>query len=246
MTAVAYPFLTAPLLGFLYTTIDLIAVALAVGAVALRGPGRDRLGAAWRSGAAAILAKGVARSSCLPVLLLEPEAASAFGPGRGAHARHLRLGVVGRSVGSRAGGHAAADPGWEYESAVGSVIWALGRNFAHHQRLEHGSASRQRCAQGTAARRGPGRDRGGVVPRIPAAAAELGFPAVAAMSILMLSAPPLSPPLHDLARPMGRDRAWMERTGTCGGCWPALMLVSGPMFLAFRFGLLYYHAPVVG
>ena len=51
VTAVAYPFLTAPLLGFLYTTIDLIAVALAVGAVALRGPGRDRLGAAWRSGA---------------------------------------------------------------------------------------------------------------------------------------------------------------------------------------------------
>jgi len=43
-TAVAYLFLTAPLLGFLYTTIDLIAVALAVGAVALVVRGRDRLG----------------------------------------------------------------------------------------------------------------------------------------------------------------------------------------------------------
>jgi len=53
--AVFYLVLTVPLLGFLYTTIDLLSAALAVGAVALAVRGRQRLGGV--AFAAAVLAK---------------------------------------------------------------------------------------------------------------------------------------------------------------------------------------------
>jgi hypothetical protein len=66
--AVLYLLLTVPLLGFLFTTIDLISVALAVSAVALAVRGRERLGGV--AFAAAILAK-VWPLAILPVMILQ-------------------------------------------------------------------------------------------------------------------------------------------------------------------------------
>jgi hypothetical protein len=236
-TAVAYLFLTAPLLGFLYTTIDLIAVALAVGAVALVVRGRDRLGGV--AFAAAILAK-VWPLVLLPVLVLQRKGRALVWSGAA-----LTLGTFvwvwwGGASGLVQVATQRQTPGWEYESAVGSVIWALGRNFviindstrvgvapAWAKALLLGAALAGIAAVWyRASRREPG---------------ELGMPAVAAVSILMLSAPLLSPPYMIWLAPWAAI-AWMERTGYVRWLLAALMLVSGLMFLAFSSELLYYHA----
>jgi hypothetical protein len=236
-TAVAYLFLTAPLLGFLYTTIDLIAVALAVGAVALVVRGRDRLGGV--AFAAAILAK-VWPLVLVPVLVLERKRRALVWSGAA-----LTLGTF---VWVRWGGASGLvqvatqrqTPGWEYESLVGSVIWALGRNF-----VIINDSTRVGVAPGwakalllVAALAGIAAVWYRASRREPR---ELGLPAVAAMSILMLSAPLLSPPYMIWLAPWAAI-AWMERTGYVRWLLAALMLVSGLMFLAFSSELLYYSA----
>jgi hypothetical protein len=236
-TAVAYLFLTAPLLGFLYTTIDLIAVALAVWALALVVRGRDRLGGVAM--AAAILAK-VWPLVLLPVLVLERKRRAlvwSFGS--------LALGTFawvwwGGASGLVQVATQRQTPGWEYESAVGSVIWALGRNF-----VIVNDSTRVGVAPGWAKALLLGAALVGIAAvwyrasrREPR---ELGLPTVAALSILMLSAPLLSPPYMIWLAPWAAI-AWMERTGYVRWLLAALMLVSGLMFLAFSSELLYYHA----
>ena len=226
-TAVAYLFLTAPLLGFLYTTIDLISVALAVWAVALVVRGRDRLGGVAL--AAAILAK-VWPLVLLPVMVLERKR------------RALVWSVATLSLGTFAwvwwGGASGPlqvatqrhSPGWEYESLVGSVLWALGRNF-----VTINDSSRIGFAPGWAKAVLLGAAVAGIAAvwyrasrREPR---ELGFPMVAAVSILMLSAPLLSPPYMIWLAPWAAI-AWTERTGYVRWLLASLMLVGGLMLLA--------------
>ena len=226
-TAVAYLFLTAPLLGFLYTTIDLISIALAVWAIALVVRGRDRLGGVAL--AAAILAK-VWPLVLLPVMVLERKR------------RALVWSVATLSLGTFAwvwwGGASGPlqvatqrhSPGWEYESLVGSVLWALGRTF-----VTINDSSRLGFAPGWAKAVLLGAAVAGIAAvwyrasrREPR---ELGFPMVAAVSILMLSAPLLSPPYMIWLAPWAAI-AWMERTGYVRWLLAALMVVGGLLLVA--------------
>jgi Glycosyltransferase family 87 len=226
-TAVAYLFLTVPLLGFLYTTIDLISVALAVGAVALVVRGRDRLGGVAL--ATAILAK-VWPLVLLPVMVLERKR------------RALVWSVVTLTLGTFAwvwwGGASGPlqvatqrhSPGWEYESLVGSVLWALGGDF-----VTINDSTRLGFAPGWAKAVLLGAAVAGIAAvwyrasrREPR---ELGFPMVAAVSILMLSAPLLSPPYMIWLAPWAAI-AWTERTGYGRWLLASLMLVGGLMLLA--------------
>jgi Glycosyltransferase family 87 len=239
-TAVAYLFLTAPLLGFLYTTIDLIAVALAVGAVALVVRGRDRLGGVAL--AASILAK-VWPLVLVPVLVLQRKRRALVWS-----AASLTLGTFvwvwwGGASGLVQVATQRQTPGWEYESLVGSVFWALGRNF-----VIINDSTRVGVAPGwakalllVAALAGIAAVWYRASRREPREPRELGMPAVAAVSILMLSAPLLSPPYMIWLAPWAAI-AWMERTGYVRWLLAALMLVSGLMFLAFSSEFLYYHA----
>jgi hypothetical protein len=226
-TAVAYLVLTVPLLGFLYTSIDLISVALAVGAVALVVRGRDRLGGVAL--AAAILAK-VWPLVLLPVMVLQRKR------------RALVWSVATLTLGTFAwvwwGGASGPlqvatqrhTPGWEYESLVGSVLWALGRTF-----VTINDSSRLGFAPGWAKAVLLGAAVAGIAAvwyrasrREPR---ELGLPMVAAVSILMLSAPLLSPPYMIWLAPWAAI-AWTERTGYVRWLLASLMLVGGLMLLA--------------
>jgi hypothetical protein len=236
-TAVAYLFLTAPLLGFLYTTIDLIAVALAVGAVALVVRGRDRLGGVAL--AAAVLAK-VWPLVLVPMLVLERKRRALVWSGAA-----LTIGTFvwvwwGGASGLVQVATQRQTPGWEYESAVGSVMWALGHNF-----VIVNDSTRVGVAPGwvkalllAAALVGIAAVWYRASRRQPR---ELGLPTVAALSILMLSAPLLSPPYMIWLAPWAAI-AWMERRGYVRWLLAALMLVSGLMFLAFSSEFLYYEA----
>src|SRR4029450_12621488 len=107
-------------------------------------------------------------------------------------------------------------PGWEYESLIGSVLWALGRggfvsiNASARLGVAPGWAKAVLlCAAVVgisavwyrASRREP---------------REIGFPAVAAVSILLLAAPLLSPPYMIWLAPWAAI-AWVERTGYVRG-----------------------------
>jgi hypothetical protein len=208
-----------------------------VGAVALVVRGRDRLGGV--AFAAAILAK-VWPLVLLPVLVLQRKGRALVWSGAA-----LTLGTFvwvwwGGASGLVQVATQRQTPGWEYESAVGSVIWALGRNF-----VIINDSTRVGVAPGWTKALLLGAALVGIAAvwyrasrREPR---ELGFPAVAAMSILMLSAPLLSPPYMIWLAPWAAI-AWMERTGYVRWLLAALMLVSGLMFLAFSSELLYYHA----
>ena len=226
-TAVAYLFLTAPLLGFLYTTIDLISVALAVGAVALMVRGRDRLGGVAL--AAAILAK-VWPLVLFPMMVLQRKGRALVWSGA-----TLTLGTFvwvwwGGASGLLQVATQRQTPGWEYESAVGSVLWALGRNF-----VVINDSSRIGVAPGWAKALLLGAAVAGIAAvwyrasrREPR---ELGFPAVASVSILLLAAPLLSPPYMIWLAPWAAI-AWTERTGYVRWLLAALMLVGGLMLVA--------------
>ncbi len=226
--AVFYLLLTVPLLGSLLTTIDLISVALAVSAVALAVRGRERLGGG--AFAAAILAK-VWPLALLPVMVLQRKR------------RALTWSVAALTLGTLVwvwwGGPSGPlqvatqrhTPGWEYESVIGSLLWALGRGGF----VTINASTRLGVAPGWAKALLLGAAIAGIAAvwyrasrREPR---EIGLPAVAAVSILMLSAPLLSPPYMIWLAPWAAI-ACTERTGYIRWLLAALMLVSGLMLVA--------------
>jgi hypothetical protein len=226
-TAVAYLFLTAPLLGFLYTTIDLISVALAVWALALVVRGRDRLGGVAL--AAAIMAK-VWPFVLLPALFLQRKRRALVWSGA-----TLTVGTFvwvwwGGASGLLQVATQRNTRGWEYESAVGSVLWALGHNF-----VIVNDSTRVGVAPGWAKALLLGAALAGIAAVWYRASRreerELGLPAVASVAILLLSAPLLSPPYMIWLAPWAAI-AWTERSGYVRWLLAALMLVGGLMLVA--------------
>jgi hypothetical protein len=226
--AVFYLVLTVPLLGFLYTTIDLLSAALAVSAIALVVRGRERLGGLAL--AAAVLAK-VWPVAIMPWTVVQRKwRALAWSVGA------LSLGTFawvwwGGPSGPLQVATQRHTPGWEYESLVGSVLWALGRGF-----VSINDSSRLGVAPGWAKALLLGAALVGIAAvwyrasrRDPR---ELGLPAVAAISILMLSAPLLSHPYVIWLAPWAAI-AWTERTGYVRWLLAALMLVSGLLVVAY-------------
>jgi hypothetical protein len=226
--AVFYLVLTVPLLGFLYMTVDLLSAALAVGALALVVRGRERVGGLAL--AAAVLAK-VWPIALLPALVVQRS--------RRALAWSLAALVLGTSVWVWRGGASGVlqvatqrhTPGWEYESLVGSVLWAFGRGF-----VSINDSARLGFAPGWAKALLLGLAVAGIAAvwyrasrREPR---ELGLPAVAALSILLLSAPLLSYPFVIWLTPWAAI-AWMERTGYVRWLLAALMLVSGLLVVSY-------------
>ena len=231
-TAIFYLVLTVPLLGFLYTTIDLLSVVLAVSALALVVRRRERLGGV--AFAAAILAK-VWPVALFPVMVLERKW------------RALTWSIAALTLGGIAwvwwGGSSGPlqvatqrhTPGWEYESLVGSILWALGRGF-----VSINDSSRLGVAPWWA----KGLLLGAAVVGIAAVwyrasrrePRELGLPALAALSILMLSAPLLSHPYVIWLAPWAAI-AWTERTGYVRWLLAALMLVSGLLVVSYSSAL---------
>jgi len=228
--AVFYLLLTVPLLAFLYTTIDLISVALAVSAVALVIRGRERLGGVAL--AAAVLAK-VWPVALVPVMVVQRKRrALAWSVGA------LALGTLvwvwwGGPSGLLQVATQRHTPGWEFESLVGSVLWALGRGGLV-------SISDSTRVVGVAPWWAKALLLGAAVAGIAAVwhrasrrePRELGLPAVAAVSILLLAAPLLSPPYMIWLAPWAAI-ACTERTGYIRWLLAALMLVGGLTFVAF-------------
>jgi hypothetical protein len=231
-TAVFYLVLTVPLLGFLYLTIDLLPAALAVGGAALAIRGRERLGGVAL--AAAVLAK-VWPLAVLPLLLVQQRL------------RALGWSVAALTLGGLAwiwwGGPSGPlqvatqrhTPGWEYESLVGSVLWALGRGF-----VSINDSARVGTAPGWAKALLLGAAVIGIAAvwyrasrREPQ---EIGVPAMAAVSILLLAAPLLSYPFMLWLAPWAAI-AWAERTGYIRWLTASLMLVSGLLVVSFSSGL---------
>ena len=226
--AIVYLVLTAPLLGFLYLSIDLLSATLAVGAVALVVRGRERLGGVAL--AAAILAK-VWPLVLLPVMILQRT--------RRALAWSVAALTLGMFVWVWWSGPSGPlqvatqrhTPGWEYESLVGSVLWALGRGF-----VSINDSARVGFAPGWAKALLLGAAVAGMAAvwyrafrREPR---ELGLPVVAVVSILMLSAPLLSYPYMIWLAPWAAI-AWTERTGYVRWLLAALMLVSGLLVVSY-------------
>jgi hypothetical protein len=228
--AIFYLLLTVPLLAFLYTTIDLISVALAVSAVALVVRGRERLGGVAL--AAAVLAK-VWPVALVPMMVVQRKRrALVWSVGA------LALGTLvwvwwGGPSGLLQVATQRHTPGWEFESLVGSLLWALGRGGLV-------SISDSTRVLGVAPWWAKALLLGGAVAGIAAVwyrasrrePRELGLPAVAAVSILLLAAPLLSPPYMIWLAPWAAI-ACTERTGYIRWLLAALMLVGGLTFVAF-------------
>jgi len=228
-TAVIYLVLTVPLLAFLYTTIDLLSAALAVSAVALVVRQRERLGGVTL--AAAILAK-VWPLVLLPMMILQRKR------------RALTWSVAALTLGTLVwvwwGGPSGPlqvatqrhTPGWEYQSLVGSFLWVFGRGslvtINDSTRLE-----------GVAPFWAKALLLGVAVAGIAAVwhrasrqnQREIGLPVMAAVSILILSAPLISPPYVIWLAPWAAI-AWTERTGYVRWLPAALMLVTGLLVVA--------------
>jgi hypothetical protein len=231
--AVFYLLLTVPLLGFLLTTIDLVSVALAVSAVALAVRGRERMGGV--AFAAAILAK-VWPLALLPVMILQRK--------RRALAWSVAALTLGTLVWVWWGGTSGplqvatqrSTPGWEYESVVGSILWALGRGGF----VSINDSSRLGVAPGWAKALLLGAAIAGIAAVWYRASRrerpEIGFPAVAAVSILLLSAPLLSPPYMIWLAPWAAI-ACTERTGYVRWLLVSLMLVGGLLFVSYMSAL---------
>jgi len=226
--AVFYLLLTVPLLGFLLTTNDLISVALTVGAVALMVRGRERLGGV--TFAVAILAK-VWPLALVPMMFVQGKR-RALTWSAGA----LTLGTLmwvwwGGPSGPLQVATQRHTPGWEYESLVGSLLWAFGQGGF----VSINDSSRLGVAPGWAKALLLCAAVVGIVAvwyrasrREPR---EIGFPAVAAVSILLLSAPLLSPPYMIWLAPWAAI-ACTERRGHVRWLVAAPMLVGGLMLVA--------------
>jgi hypothetical protein len=231
--AVLYLLLTVPLLGFLFISIDLISVALAVSAVALAVRGRERLGGV--AFAAAILAK-VWPLAILPVMVVQRKRRALTWS-----VAALALGTLGWVWwGGPSGPLQVATqrhtPGWEYESAIGSILWALGRGGF----VSINDSTRLGVAPGWAKALLVGVAVVGIAAvwyrasrREPR---EIGLPTMAAVSILLLSAPLLSPPYMLWLAPWAAI-AWTERTGYVRWLLAGLMVVSGLLFVSYMSAL---------
>jgi hypothetical protein len=231
--AVLYLLLTVPLLGFLFTTIDLISVALAVSAVALAVRGRERLGGV--AFAAAILAK-VWPLAILPVMVVQRKRRALTWS-----VAALALGTLGWVWWAGPSGPLQVatqrhTPGWEYESVIGSILWALGRGGF----VAINDSTRLGVAPGWAKALLVGVAIVGIAAvwyrasrREPR---EIGLPLMAAVSILMLSAPLLSPPFMLWLAPWAAI-AWTERTGYVRWLLVALLVVSGLLFVSYSSAL---------
>jgi hypothetical protein len=230
--AVLYLLLTVPLLGFLFTSIDLSSVALAVSAVALAVRGRERLGGV--AFAAAILAK-VWPLAILPVMVLQRKRRALTWS-----VASLALGTLGWVWwGGPSGPLQVATqrhtPGWEYESVIGSILWALGRGGF----VSINDSTRLGVAPGWAKALLLGLAILGIAAvwyRASRREPEIGLPAVAAVSIIMLSAPLLSPPYMLWLAPWAAI-AWTERMGYVRWLLVALLLVSGLLFVSYSSAL---------
>ena len=231
--SVAYLVLTVPLLGFLYTTIDLLPVALSTASVALVVRGRERAGGLAM--AAAVLAK-VWPIAVVPLFVVQRKVRAL-----GWTAGGLVVGVAWWVVwGGMAGPIQVATqrhtPGWEYESTVGSLLWA----FTGSEIRSVNDSSRLGVAPGWAKALLLAAAVAGIVAVWRRAAAqrspEVGFPALAAVSILLLSAPLLSHPFVIWLAPWAAIAA-SERRGYVRTLSVALMLVSGLLVVSYSSAL---------
>jgi len=231
--SVAYLVLTVPLLGFLYTTIDLLPVALSTASVALVVRGRERAGGLAM--AAAVLAK-VWPIAVVPLFVVQRKVRAL-----GWTAAGLVVGVAWWVVwGGMAGPIQVATqrhtPGWEYESTVGSLLWA----FTGSEIRSVNDSSRLGVAPGWAKALLLAAAVAGIVAVWRRAAAqrspEVGFPALAAVSILLLSAPLLSHAFVIWLAPWAAIAA-SERRGYVRTLSVALMLVSGLLVVSYSSAL---------
>jgi hypothetical protein len=221
--AVAYLVLTVPLLGFMYNTIDLLSVALATLSLSWVMKGHDRSGGVTM--AAAVFAK-VWPLALLPALVIGRRSKALWWAGGALAAGAVAWLWWGGLSGPVQVATQRGTPGWEYESTVGSLLWAFTSKPLHHVRdstrigtapgwakavLVIAAVAGVAAVWRRAARRGSG---------------ELGLPAMAAVSILLLTAPVISHPYV----------IWLAPWAAIGVCergvkWAllpmALMLVSG-------------------
>ena len=231
--SVAYLALTVPLLGFLYTTIDLLPVALATASVALVVRGRERAGGLAM--AAAVLAK-VWPIAVVPLFVVQRKA-RALGWTVGGLVVSVAWWVVwGGMSGPIQVATQRHTPGWEYESTVGSLLWA----FTGSEIRSVNDSSRLGVAPGWAKALLLAAAVAGIVAVWRRAAAqrspEVGFPALAAVSILLLSAPLLSHPFVIWLAPWAAIAA-SERRGYVRALAVALMLVSGLLVVSYSSAL---------
>ena len=226
--ATRYLWLGAPLLGFIYRRSDLVAVALAATGLALALRGRERAGGV--SLAAAVLVK-VWPIVVAPALAIER------------HARALRTAAIALVAGLagwfllggadafRQVGTFRGAIGWELESTVGVVVWAL----TGEHRFEAGANRTGTVPTGA----GPALLVAALVtvvaiwllarrrPFTPA-----GAPALAAVAALLLFAPVFSPQYVVWLV------AWGAIAGRDGPRWP--WLASVPVILTGTLVTLWY------
>lgn len=227
--AVAYLVLTVPLLGFMYGTIDLLSAALAAVSLSLAVKGHDRSGGMTM--AAAVLAK-VWPLVLLPGLIVGRRSRGLWWAGITVGAGIIAWIYWGGVSGLVQVATQRGTPGWEYESTVGSLLWAFSsrplRNVYDSTRIgtAPGWAKAVLLAAAVA----------GVVAvwRVASrrASGELGLPAMAAVCILLLTAPILSHPYVIWLAPFAAI-AVAER-GARWALFPAaLMLVSGLLVVMY-------------
>jgi hypothetical protein len=227
--AVAYLVLTVPLLGFMYNTIDLLPAALTTLSLGFVVKGHDRSGGVTM--AAAVLAK-VWPLVLLPALIV----------GRRSRAIWWACGSLGAGVLAWVwwGGPSAliqvatqrGTPGWEYESTVGSLLWVFSSSPLR--------SVRDSTRIGTA----PGWARAAMLAAAVVgvaavwrrasrhASGDLGLPAMAAVSILLLAAPIISHPYLIWLAPWAA--IGVSERGLRWALFPmALMLVGGLLVVMY-------------
>lgn len=221
--AVAYLVLTVPLLGFMYNTIDLLSVALATLSLSLVVKGHDRSGGVTM--AAAVFAK-VWPLALLPALVIDRRSRALWWAGGALATSAVAWLWWGGLSGPVQVATQRGTPGWEYESTVGSFLWAFTSKPLQHVRDSTRIGAAPGWAKGVLA-----------IAAVAGVAAvwrqvarrgsrELGLPAMAAVSILLLASPVISHPYV----------IWLAPWAAIGVCergvrWAlfpmALMLVSG-------------------
>lgn len=231
--SVAYLVLTVPLLGFLYLTIDLLPAALATVAVALVVRGRERTGGLAM--AAAVLAK-VWPLALVPMFLVQRKLRALAWSAASLVTGMLLWVAWGGPAGPLQVATQRNTPGWEYESLVGSLQWAFTGSGLRHIN----DSTRLGVAPGWAKALLLVAALAGIVAVWRRASSrgpfEIGFPSLAALCILLLSAPLLSHPYVIWLAPWAAI-AWTERWGSVRILGPAVMLVTGLLVVSYATAL---------